>query len=112
MYKHDVLTMFHTCIAPEMFDLMKIVIPEIMNEWEYIAYALRYNITTIKAIKERERENPKKCCEEFFMDWLTTGNGAKAGPKVWSTLINALIDINISADIIKKIIVKVKQLKC
>ena len=50
IYKHDVLTklkMFHTCIAPEMFDLMKIVIPEIMNEWEYIAYALRYTIIII-----------------------------------------------------------------
>ena len=71
MYKHDVLTklkMCHICTAPEMFDLMKIVIPEIMNEWEYIAYALHYNIATIRAIKERERENPKKCCEEFFKD--------------------------------------------
>ena len=97
-----------------MFDLIKIVIPEIMNEWEYIAYALRYNLATIKAIKEKERGDPKKCCEEFFKDWLTTDNGAKAGPKVWSTLLNTLKEINeISADITKNIIAKVaKQLKC
>ena len=96
-----------------MFDLMKIVIPEIMNEWEYIAYALRYKVATIRAIKEKERENPKKCCEEFFKDWLTTDNGARAGPKVWLTLISTLKDIDeISADITAKIVVKVKQLKC
>ena len=96
-----------------MFDLMKIVIPEIMNEWEYIAYALRYNLATIKAIKEKKREDPKKCCEEFFKDWLTTDNGAKAGPKVWSTLLNTLKELNeISAGITENIITKVKQLNC
>ena len=36
-----------------MFDLRKIVIPKIMNEWEDIADALHYDLATIRAIKKR-----------------------------------------------------------
>ena len=94
-----------------MFDLTKIVIPKIMNEWEYIAEALRYDLAAIKAIKEREREDPKKCCRELFKDWLMTNNGAEAGPKVWSTLLDTLKQIDeIASDITENIIAAVKQL--
>ena len=99
-------------VEPDMFDLSKIVIPKIMNEWEYIAEALRYDLAAIKSIKDKEREDPKKCCQEFFKDWLMTNNGARAGPKVWSTLLHALKEVDeISADITEDIIAKVKQLK-
>ena len=95
-----------------MFDLTKFVIPKIMNQWEYIAEALRYDLATIEAIKVKRHEDPKQCCREFFKDWLMTNNGAKAGPKVWSTLLDALKEIDeISADITEDIIAKVKQLK-
>ena len=95
-----------------MFHLTKIVIPKIMNEWEYIAEALCYDYATIKTIRERNREDPKKCCREFFKDWLTTNNGTKAGPKVWSTLLDALREVDeISTDITEYIIAEVKQLK-
>ena len=94
-----------------MFDLTKIMISRIMNEWEYIAEALRYDLTTIKAIKNKEHGDPKKCCREFFKDWLMTDNGAKAGPKVWSTLLDALKKVDdISNDITEDIIAEVKQL--
>ena len=94
-----------------MFDLTKIVIPKIMNEWKYIAEALHYDIATIKAIREKNREDPKKCCREFFEDWLTTNNGARAGPKVWSTLLDALRKLNeISVDIIEDMTAQVEQL--
>ena len=96
-----------------MFHLTKIVIPRIMNEWEYIAEALLYDLATIKAIRDKERDDPKKCCREFFKDWLMTNNGAKAGPKVWSTLLDALKEVDeISFDITDNIIANVKQLKC
>ena len=82
-----------------------------MNKWEYIAEALRYDLVTIQAIKDKEREDPRKCCREFFKDWLMTNNGAKAGPKVWSTLLDALKRVEIAADITEDIIAEVKQLK-
>ena len=94
-----------------MFDLTKIVIPKIMNEWEYIAEALRYDLAIICAIKE-SRYDPKSCCRELFKDWLMTNNGARAGPKVWSTLLNVLKEVDeIPAEITENIIAKVKQLE-
>ena len=82
-----------------------------MDKWEYIAEALRYDLATITAIKQRERADPKQCCREFFKDWLLTNNGAKAGPKVWSTLLDVLKEVDeISADIVEDMTEKVKKL--
>ena len=95
-----------------MFDLTKIVIQKVKDKWEYIAEALRYDLATIKAIKDTCKGNPKDCCRELFKDWLTTNNGAKAGPKVWSTLFDVLKQVDeIASDITKDIIAEVKQLK-
>lgn len=95
-----------------MIELIKIVIPKILTEWEHIAYALYYEISTVDGIKQKGREDPRKCCEEFFKDWLQTNNGARTGPKVWSTLLDTLKKVDtISADTIKDIVAKVKQLK-
>ena len=95
-----------------MFDLTKIVIPKIMNEWEYIAEALRYDLSNIKAIKEKGRGDPKTCCRELFKDWLTTNNGARAGKKVWSTLLSVLNEIDeIAEHIVEGIISEVNQRK-
>ena len=106
-----------THVEPEMFDLIKIVIPKIMNEWMYIAFAMRYDDAVIISIKEKGRDDPKKCCEEFFMNWRTTDNGAEAGPKTWSTLLDVLeqvddIAVDIKNDITKKVLqlpVKLKK---
>ena len=94
-----------------MIELTNIVISKIMNKWEYIADALYYDLARIIAIREKNREDPKKCCRELFEDWLMTNNGAKAGPKVWSTLLNALKKVDeISVDIIEDISAQVEQL--
>ena len=94
-----------------MFDLTNIVIPKILNKWEYIAKALHYDLATITAIKQQK--NSEQQCREFFNDWLTTSHGAQAGPKVWSTLLNVLEEVDeVSGDIKKDIVTKVNQLKC
>ena len=95
-----------------MCDLTDIVIPKIMNKWEYIADALHYDLIVVESIKIKECENPRRCCREFFKDWLMTNNGDRAGPKVWSTLLDALNKIDeISADIVGDIIAQVTLLK-
>ena len=100
-------------LEPEMFYLTKIVIPKIMNEWEYVAEAFLYDLATIEAIKEREGGDPKQCCREFFKDWLTTDHGNRVGPKVWSTLFDILNEVDeISAEITENIATEVKQLQC
>ena len=96
-----------------MFDLKKVVIPKIMNEWEHVAEAFRYDLTTIDTINKKGCGDAKQCCREFFKDWLTTDHGAKVGPKVWSTLLDTLKEVDeISADVTEDIVTKVKQLKC
>ena len=71
--------------------LNKIVIPRVSAEWEDIAYELEYEISTVRNIRNKHKENPKKCCKELFEDWLTTDNGAK--PKIWQTLLDKLKEI-------------------
>ena len=73
-----------------MADINNIVIPRIKAEWEDVAYALRYKISTVKAIKTNN-ENPKKCCQELFVDWLSTDHGVT--PKTWSTLLEKLKEV-------------------
>ena len=75
-------------LEPEMADINAIVIPHIQSEWEDVAYALRYKIATVNNIKAKNKDNPKKCCKELFIDWLSTDHGV--GPKTWSTLIKEL----------------------
>ena len=93
-----------------MFDLTNIVIPKIMHKWEYVAEALQYDVAAIMVIREKGRGDPKVCCREFFQDWLITNNGAKSGPKVWSTLFDALKKVDeIAANITEDIIAQVSQ---
>ena len=105
--------MYLLCVEPYMTELTKIVTPRIMNQWEYVTEALYYDIATIEAIKQKGREDPRQCCRESFKDWLTTNNGNRAGPKVWSTLIGILIEVHeIATDIVEDIVKEVLQLKC
>ena len=98
--------MYVAHVEPEMFDLMKIVIPKIAIYWEYIAYALQYDISVVRGI--RGKADPKQCCQELFENWLSTSNGAR--PKVWLTLLNALSEVDDLSGITEDIIAEVTQL--
>ena len=74
-----------------MGDLISIVVPRINADWEDVAFALRYEIPAVKFIRSKHNNDPKKCCKELLMDWLTTNNGI--GPKVWSTLLDKLKNV-------------------
>ena len=75
-----------------MGDINKVVIPQIQAEWEDVAYALDYEIVTVNSIKAKHNNNPKKCCKDLFIDWLSTDHGAS--PKTWSTLLEKLKEID------------------
>ena len=95
-----------------MLDLTEIVIPKIIKEWEYVAEAFCYDLATIKTIKERGGGDAKQCCQEFFKDWLTTDHGNRVGPKVWSTLLDVLNEVDeILPEVTEDIATQVKQLK-
>ena len=55
-----------------MADLIKIVIPKIQAEWEDVAFVLRYKVETVQAIQAKHNGDPKRCCRELLIDWLTT----------------------------------------
>ncbi|XP_065900600.1 uncharacterized protein [Dysidea avara] len=74
---------------PEMRDLNSIVRPKILENWKEVAYALRYKLECVDAI-EAKYQDPKKQCQELFVDWLKTDHGARAGPKTWATLLDAI----------------------
>ena len=89
-----------------MHDLNMIVVPKVSAEWEDVAFALRYEISVVRQISGKHKEDPKKCCKELFKDWLETSNGVE--PKIWQTLLDKLKEIeelhSIAKDIIEKLI--------
>ena len=91
-----------------MADINNIVIPRIKAEWEDVAFALRYKIATVKAINEKHNGNPKKCCRELFIDWLSTGHGVY--PKTWSTLLDKLKEVEELAAATEEIINELEKL--
>ena len=74
-----------------MGDLIKIVIPKVKTKWKNLAFSMKYDIVTIKAIK-RNYSDSEECCKTLFEDWLCTGHGAV--PKTWSTLLQKIKDVD------------------
>ena len=99
---------FSCPLEPDMHDLNRILIHKVSHEWEEVAYALGYKISTVKFIRSKHREDPRKCCREVFEDWLTTSNGAK--PKTWHTLLVKLKEIDSLDSITKEITEKLMQM--
>ena len=74
-----------------MWELIKIVIPKVKAEWEYVAYSMKYDVATVKEII-KDCSNAEECCEKLFEDWLSTDHGA--APKIWSTLLQKIKDVD------------------
>ena len=74
-----------------MWDLIKIVIPKVRAEWEYLAYSMQYKIATVKAIK-KDCSDSEECCKTLFEDWLSTDHGA--APKTWCTLLKKIKQVD------------------
>ena len=100
-------TQYHsTNIEPDMGILNMIVVPKINAEWEEVAFALRYDIPTVKSIQRNCNNNTIRCCKELFKNWLMTNKGT--GPRVWSTLLDAFKKVgeleSAREDIIKELV--------
>ena len=78
-------------VEPEMGDLTKIVISKVKEEWEDIAFALRFKRPIVKEIQQKYPENPRKCCREVFLKWLDKDHGV--GPRTWMTLLSKIGEI-------------------
>ena len=83
--------------------LANVLLPKIAADWEIVAINLEFEISTIRIIQQRGRDNPEKCCLEMLTEWVTTDHGV--GPKTWDTLLCTLKEIKKltnACDVIKK----------
>ena len=71
-----------------MFNLLKIVIPKIKSEWDYVAYSMGYDPGTVDAIENECNGKLDQCCKKLFKNWLTTNNGCT--PKTWEKIIERI----------------------
>ena len=76
---------------PDMWSLIKIVIPKIQAEWEDVAYSMQYDVAAVKAFR-KDCDDCKRCCRKLFEDWLDSSHGVT--PKTWSKLIERIKDVD------------------
>ena len=60
--------------------------------WKDVAYiSLHYDVLKVKSIIEKHQNDPKKCCEELFEDWLCTSKEDYAS--TWKALLEQLKEV-------------------
>ena len=72
--------------------LLDIVVPRVAADWDKVAHQLEFDISIIRIIQRRCRDDPEECCHQLLKDWVTTDKGV--GPKNWATLLAALKKIS------------------
>ena len=75
----------------QMFELLEIVAPRMMAEWESLAYCMKYTPEEVAAFK-KNASDLKECCKNLFINWLTTGHVPK--PKTYQTLLKHIKKIS------------------
>lgn len=76
----------------QMFELLEIVAPRVMAEWDSLAYCMKYRPEEVEAFKKNASSDLKECCKNLFLNWLTTGHDPK--PKTYQTLLRHIKKIN------------------
>ena len=81
--------MLNHFVEPEVFQLYKIVVPEVMAHWEEVAYiSFHCNISEVEAIEAKHKSDPKKCCQELVKRWMRTEKS-----KTWESLLKQLREV-------------------
>ena len=75
-----------------MWELIKFVIPKIVDKWEILAYCMRYEPGQVQTFMSGGYHDPQECCKKLFIDWITTDHGPT--PKTYRTLLHHLKEIN------------------
>ena len=86
---------------PDMWKLIKVVIPKIKAEWESVAYSMGYDPSTVNAIKKECNGILDGCCQNLFSDWLATDHGCT--PKTWQKLLERIGDVDNLAAAVEEI---------
>ena len=78
-------------IEAQMFELSEYVIPKVMNQWECLAYCMKYKQREVKIFR-RDSQDINQCCIKMFSNWLETSYGPT--PKTYQTLLNYIKSID------------------
>ena len=70
-----------------MWELTEIVIPNIKDEWESLAYRMRYTTQDVKGFK-KDAQNNVECCKNLLDNWISTNHGPE--PKSYQTLLKCI----------------------
>ena len=92
-----------------MWELTEFVIPKIKDNWDNLAYCMRYTPGEVEAFKN-DSHNLKQCCIKLFTDWLTTDHGPT--PKTYQTLlhhIKKVKDLTAASERIEKQLIEGKD---
>ena len=76
---------------PQLLELSEYVIPKVMNQWERLAYSMRYKHREVEAFR-RDSQDINQSCIKLFSNWLETSHGPT--PKTYQTLLNCIKRIN------------------
>ncbi|XP_065912071.1 uncharacterized protein [Dysidea avara] len=68
--------------------LLDVVVRRVAADWDKVADQLEFDISTIRIIQRKYRDDPEECCHQLLKEWVTTDKGV--GPKNWATLLAAL----------------------
>ena len=74
-----------------MKQLRTTIVPKIAAEWDKVANHLEFDVSSIKIIQRKYRDDPKECCYHLLEEWITTDEGVT--PKNWTTLLSVLKQI-------------------
>ena len=88
---YSIIFVLQLPLEPEMWGLIKIVIPKVKASWDKLAYSMGYSVNAVRGF-ERDGRNSDEQCRKFFEDWLTTGRGYT--PKTWQTLLDRLKEVD------------------
>ena len=80
--------MYSIILVPKMHHVMRVVVPKIAGHWKEVAFNLHYDVTRVRIIQEKCRDDPERCTCELFIYWLQSSEGL--GPRSWETLLSVL----------------------
>jgi len=89
-----------------MTDLYTIVVPEIKDHWEKVAYYLDFKPADVKRIQQKNNDDIIKCGEQLFEDLLEADHES---PITWDTILKAIESVQELTAARKEIVAKINE---
>ena len=90
-----------------MQQLIRIVVPKVKAEWQYVAYAMGYKVYEVNDIYKDSCDSKERCVK-LFAKWLTTSSD-----KTWQALLNHIKEVDDLTAVVEEIeeeLIKCKKL--